>query len=56
VRVHEVAEINTILIIFLMWFFFGSIWLRVLSWLRICNVLHYDVCMHALQFGGSHLF
>lgn len=42
--------------IFLECKFFSSNWLHILQWLGICSVLSYDVCMHDLQFGGSHLF
>ena len=36
--------------------YFVSIWFHVLQWLKTCGMLLSDVCMHTLQFGGSHLF
>jgi len=36
--------------------FVGIIWLHVLQWFGICIVLPYDIHMHVLQFGCSHLF
>jgi len=36
--------------------FVGIIWPHVLRWFGICIVLLYDIRMHVLQFGCSHLF
>ena len=35
--------------------FFGGLWHYVLCWLRICFVHPIVVCMHVLQFNGSHM-